>query len=539
MTGLLRNKQGCWTCRLRKKKCDERRPHCSNYQTLSITCYGFGPKPEWMDNGEKEKAVANSLKEIVRHTSRRKATDRLPEQPNSLIRIEPKASSVAVSSESDSEAAILQDHGHVQHATTIAGSSDLGNNAGDGAMAAISANESALVVHYIDQVFPLQYPMYQRDFEGNGRGWLLVLLLRSKLPYCAVLALAAYHRSTKMLAEPARATALVQQEHFQTCLGLLAQSADNERSKFALSTSVAVIQVMFFELFSGNNYAWRPHLHAIINMFQRGHNNEFAQLSLNEETRWILSADLPLHGSDAAVAQEVVCFRFVTGTILWLDIVASITAGKTPLLLSHHSRMLAAGSQTQLREVMGCENWVLLQISRISRLHENKVQAIQQGKIDLTDFEKDASEINFGLQYGISQISSASPPPSTTEDPHTFVTQMFAYMAAVYLHLVIHGFQKLYLLDKALSNAMGIIRDHTSSRLLQAMVAPLFVIGTIAKQEDQQCLRYTLASPPLVDPFLRHRTRLLPMLEIIWKRRETFGFAWSDCVELTKDVLLV
>lgn len=72
MSGPLRSKQGCWTCRLRRKKCDERRDVCLICESLSITCYGYGSKPEWMDGGERERAMANSIKQIVKHTSRKK-----------------------------------------------------------------------------------------------------------------------------------------------------------------------------------------------------------------------------------------------------------------------------------------------------------------------------------------------------------------------------------------------------------------------------------------------------------------------------------
>lgn len=73
MNNLLRSKSGCWTCRLRKKKCDERKPSpCSTCESLAITCYGYGTKPDWMDNGAREKEMANSIKQIVKHTSRRK-----------------------------------------------------------------------------------------------------------------------------------------------------------------------------------------------------------------------------------------------------------------------------------------------------------------------------------------------------------------------------------------------------------------------------------------------------------------------------------
>ena len=102
MSGPLRSKQGCWTCRLRKKKCDECRPHCSTCESLSITCYGFGPKPDWMDNGEKEKAVINTLKQTVKYTWRRKGTTQLLKQQDQTIRIAPKSSdsSMEISSSS-------------------------------------------------------------------------------------------------------------------------------------------------------------------------------------------------------------------------------------------------------------------------------------------------------------------------------------------------------------------------------------------------------------------------------------------------------
>lgn len=101
MSGPLRSKQGCWTCRLRKKKCDEGRPLCSLCTSLSITCYGYGPRPDWMDNGEREKAVANGIKEIVKHTSRRKITTQLSSrQQDHVIRIAPNPSTVPLRSSS-------------------------------------------------------------------------------------------------------------------------------------------------------------------------------------------------------------------------------------------------------------------------------------------------------------------------------------------------------------------------------------------------------------------------------------------------------
>ena len=90
MSHLLRSKHGCWTCRLRKKKCDENQPRCAICESLSITCYGFGVKPDWMDGGEKERAVANSIKEIVKHTSRRKDMTQSGKRSGTAVKLAPK-----------------------------------------------------------------------------------------------------------------------------------------------------------------------------------------------------------------------------------------------------------------------------------------------------------------------------------------------------------------------------------------------------------------------------------------------------------------
>jgi hypothetical protein len=54
-----------------------------------------------MDNGEREKAVANGIKEIVKHTSRRKITTQLSSrQQDHVIRIAPNPSNVPLGSSS-------------------------------------------------------------------------------------------------------------------------------------------------------------------------------------------------------------------------------------------------------------------------------------------------------------------------------------------------------------------------------------------------------------------------------------------------------
>ncbi|KAL3420506.1 C6 transcription factor [Phlyctema vagabunda] len=93
-----RSNAGCWTCRLRKKKCDETHPLCKTCTSLDIPCYSYGPKPDWMHNEQQEKKVKQEIKRLVNLSVRR----RMGRQQSSGDR--------QSSSEMDSYCLVLQQH---------------------------------------------------------------------------------------------------------------------------------------------------------------------------------------------------------------------------------------------------------------------------------------------------------------------------------------------------------------------------------------------------------------------------------------------
>jgi hypothetical protein len=102
-------------------------------------------------------------------------------------------------------------------------------------------------------------------------------------------------------------------------------------------------------------------------------------------------------------------------------------------------------------------------------------------------------------------------------------------MASLYLHLVTHGFQNLEVLDTTISEAMRMLRSQIPAHILPALVCPLYVIGCVARKEDKQYFRNIFSSPPLLNPLLKHRGRILPILEEIWRKRHTvLGFSWNE-----------
>lgn len=108
-------------------------------------------------------------------------------------------------------------------------------------------------MHFLDNIFPLQYPLFKPGILEGGRGWLLNLLLRNNPLYYVALAFSAYHRRTMMPAETARqlqAAALVQQEkHLGICIALMNKSAHKFCGELkGLGIVITIIELMFFEV---------------------------------------------------------------------------------------------------------------------------------------------------------------------------------------------------------------------------------------------------------------------------------------------------
>jgi len=107
-------------------------------------------------------------------------------------------------------------------------------------------------MHFMDTVFPLQFPAYRPKAQEGGRGWLLSLLLHIKPFYHIALALSTFHRRTitqSDLSHSSQITSLIEQEkHLESCLKLLGQSTQS-CSTGGTSVAIPVVQLVFFEVF--------------------------------------------------------------------------------------------------------------------------------------------------------------------------------------------------------------------------------------------------------------------------------------------------
>lgn len=240
---LARSSDGCWTCRLRRKKCDEARPRCAACDALEISCLYSDEKPEWMDGGERQAQKADEVKAEVK----KKAAWR--RERKYLTGIEPGIEELSMADTiSDLTFTSRQgDSSKAAHTGADKGASSASsswdspqNSSSDGtsnntppsttsepgtfpavdggmyiqgqhfaptatapgissatsvtsvAYNSLDERELTLLTNYLDYVFPFLFPFYRPPLLQSGRGWLLILLMRKRTLLHSALSLATY-----------------------------------------------------------------------------------------------------------------------------------------------------------------------------------------------------------------------------------------------------------------------------------------------------------------------------------------------------------
>lgn len=172
---MYRSNGGCWTCRIRHRKCDEKRPACHECTDRFISCHGYGSRPSWVDNQSLLDAELSRIKHAVKENFRRnKRKQARTTQPS------------AIGTQSEHHAPSRQATETTKQITPTSTqpSRDM------------TFRESHLLMHYFDYIFPLQFPYYEDRAESGGRGWLFWLLMRSRPLNQAILTLSALHHHT-------------------------------------------------------------------------------------------------------------------------------------------------------------------------------------------------------------------------------------------------------------------------------------------------------------------------------------------------------
>jgi hypothetical protein len=264
-----RSQFGCWTCRVRKKKCDEAYPICASCQMRGITCYGYGPKPEWMDGSDKERRVVEEFKRLVKvnNKQRRLYNSGLPPQhpapvpvQNGTLNTPPVPPAMMPMVPKPVEPQLMRFSPYCLGTS----SADSLPSPPDSHFGASSTGrdpkecETTLLMNYLDHVFPLQFNCYTPPVTELGRGWLLALLTRTKPLYHAALALSAFYMHSILLKSAPRRSSCIdmhweemKKHHALAFKELQIQIAglkDCQDLKSTIETVACIFQMISFEV---------------------------------------------------------------------------------------------------------------------------------------------------------------------------------------------------------------------------------------------------------------------------------------------------
>lgn len=420
-------------------------------------------------------------------------------------------------------------------------------------------------MHYLDVVFALQFRFHVPSVDAGGRGWLFWLLMETTPLYHAALSLGALHQHSLLSRTERHDTLIELNEHHARALKELqiflrneydASSTADRGRKRNLQVLACGVEFISFELFRGGIDQWDPHLKHLATWLSQTYKDQ-------EWKRTNVSSQVPVsigspHGSHG---MEDTAEKFLTGAILWFDILACASTGKAPLMQDSHDSLLRSG-HIDLANIVGCQAWVALLISEIAQIQEEH----RRNTLDQWELVERGNPIRIRLANGISTLrreideafsNFGQVPIVLNASAHgkaiqRAVTLAFAHATQVYLNTTVTG---AYPYNPEVRNgvrdtarALQEMRKITDPQASRSLVWPICIAGSMAEDPVQQgYFRNLIVDLGEQAHDFGNSVTVLRIMEKCWEHwrnrtqgGEMKGYTWLSAMEKNdKRVLLV
>jgi C6 transcription factor Pro1 len=564
-TSITRSFNGCWTCRIRHKKCDERHPVCDACAALRVTCYYNQNKPEWMDGGPRQDEMAERLKREIKEGSHRRRGER-------AAHISGERVSVAEAPTGDHLTAAPDVHNATERSPEA--SANLLQYGDDCTLTSKDARESIaitqpdtiLLMFYLEHLFPFLFPFYCPSLLRGGRAWLLEMMISSPVVRQATLCQSSYFFSLargaansdgvwERVLKQTRGAFEVLRQSLQIIDGLGIR--ENPHDAVRIMTSFIQVQRFEIAILSFNNC--QAHLNAALALFKQLLDNpgtiELAGPSSS------FNAIISRLGPSSSIlpaqcvhipSTEQAAFRFSSTILILDDIIASTVLQEQPKLYKYHRSLLSNidgnDPPINLETVVGCQNWALLQIGEIAVLDAWKQQCKRTRNLNIMELVNRATAIKDSVEAHLVQLETnlviIPKEDSSLLDVFTadycqqlktpasqshLVTCIWAHAALVYLFIVVSGWQPASVdVQYHVGRIIELLTHQISPpALLRTMVWPFCVAGCLAEpaQEALLCRIVKELQPPSVFGTIR---KALEIMEGVWCNRDAGDTASRD-----------
>ncbi|KAK3386474.1 fungal-specific transcription factor domain-containing protein [Podospora didyma] len=548
---------GCWTCRVRRKKCDETHPVCSTCVGLGIICHYGQEKPEWMDGGIKQQGMVKQLKRDIREN----ALHRLPLGERAFYASASASADALPGPEpfSDPQLIFLAAENSVVSSLHESGSSSVDRREDDGGGGGGESSgwpDACLLMFYMENLLPFLFPFYRPSPLQGGRSWILDMLMSSPV---------------------VRQTALCQSAHFfslalgtTTCDGAWAKVLAQTRAAFdtlrrslqdingrggiaghereAVRILASIMQLQRFDIAMSSFENCHAHLTAACALLKlilesalpddAAHHVEPNLANIMSRLgppSWVLPSQCPVQVPSA----EETALRFSSALVIFDDIIASTALQRRPTLHEYHHGLLTTSTPSvpapvDMEAVVGCKNWVLLQIGEIAALDAWKQQCKMVGNLDVMELVRRATAIKDTLTARLAHLQSESPvskpsgvldllaphgqPSPDRADQHCLVTQVWACAALIYLSVVVSGWQPASPdVRHHVGQVISLLTHQLSPpSLLRTMAWPFCVAGCLAEPAHQGYLREMVETLRPANLFGTLR-KALEIMQDVWR----------------------
>ncbi|KAK0718035.1 fungal-specific transcription factor domain-containing protein [Lasiosphaeria miniovina] len=392
-----RSRTGCYTCRMRKKKCDEQQPCCDNCKSRNLQCYGYDvPPPDWMQGKRNWKEVMDteearrlrSVADAQYKARRRYGQEELAKvargNPNCPQTGELVISPVGRLSAPES---LWWDGAFCTSLPT-------GNRPHE---------DARLVMLYLDFIFPIQFGFCPMSTAAD-HSWLMSGLCGNKARYHSALSVSASFQAS--LCEPekvdgkglslevAERQAIASSDLRMIIMRFNQQGhAPRDVARIGLQILEVMHQLLSLEVFSMLEGTWQLHHQATLTLLDTIHTYRPPGLCDQIETESRLSPiEMALKDFSSPDLQRT--FEFHVTCVVWVDIIANATYG-SPLQPRRHFDYVPYLHANDLKthEVMGCHSSVMASITEITRLADWKGFQLQSNSLDTEELSGRAASM--------------------------------------------------------------------------------------------------------------------------------------------------
>ncbi|KAI9149649.1 Trichothecene biosynthesis transcription regulator TRI10 [Paramyrothecium foliicola] len=429
--------------------------------------------------------------------------------------------------------------------------------------------ETSLLMHYLDVVFPLQFPLHDRSYEGK-REWLLAILTSSRSVYYATLSLSLLHKESRLddfesvwQSERTRYYILAVQE-FQQLLDQLDTAAGIAKLKGNIHALASTVQLISIEVnsvqtpFSFPPVASRRRTALALTPLLF-HHTQSSSLSLGDWQVHLLAGnalipdlvqgwtlvpksgrfsssvwsilDAPrfsaTHDEDALSYEYVGALQFLTNMLAMFGVFSCISIGPTASSFADYLYLLDQDGLIQMDQLIGCKNWVLRAILKVGELDQWKRVEQENHRLSLKDLGTRATAIESLVETGLREASG-----SALVD---LITSIYATSALTYMHTVVSGLNpNLREVQDSVSATIVLLKQLPDARIAKNLVWPLVVTGCMASRSQEDYFRGLIAVAGTSVRGLRNCCGLSTIWDQSWNMRDlittTSHMVWEDLI---------